>query len=66
MSMVVKQIEIPRQCRYIYIDYNNSWLNAITSNQAEKYIRYNRLEIVGTEIVGESYIVKVRKADSFL
>ena len=66
MSMVVKQIEIPRQCRYIFLDYNNSWLSVRSSNQAEKYIKYNRLEIVGTEIVGESYIVKVRKADSFL
>ena len=66
MSMVVKQIEIPGQCRYIFLDYNNSWLSVRSTNQAEKYIKYNRLEIVGTEIVGESYIVKVRKADSFL
>ena len=66
MSMVIKQIEIPRQCRYIYIDYNNSWLNAITSNQAERFIKYNRLEIVGSDIVGDCYIVKVKKADSFL
>jgi len=66
MSMVVKQIEIPRQCRYIFLDYNNSWLSVRSTNQAEKYIKYNRLEIVGTEIVGDCYVVKVKKADSFL
>ena len=65
MNMKVK-IEIPGQCRYIFLDYNNSWLSVRSTNQAEKFIRYNRLEVVGEEVVGESYVVKVKRADSFL
>lgn len=60
------KIEIPTTCRYIFLDYNNSWFNAKSSTEAEKYIRYNRLEIVGESVFGDMYIVKVRKADSFL
>ncbi len=66
ISIMKLKIEIPTTCRYIFLDYNNSWFNARSSTEAEKYIRYNRLEIVGESVFGDMYIVKVRKADSFL
>jgi|ETNvirenome_6_85_1030632.scaffolds.fasta_scaffold440100_1 hypothetical protein len=66
ISIMKLKIELPKKCRYIFLDYNNSWLNAQSTTKAEKYIRYNRLEIVGENVINDMYIVKVRKADSFL
>jgi len=60
------KIEIPRQCRYIRLDQNGVWTNPKSSLNAERIIKGNNLEIVGEEVFGDVYIVRVRKADSFL
>ena len=66
MSMVTKQLEIPRNCRWIFVNYNNNLKPFKTTKEVLHFIEGNRLEIVGQQSMRGIYIVVVKKADSFL
>ena len=66
MSMVTKQLEIPRGCRYIFVNYNNTLRPFRSTKEVLHFIEGNRLEIVDQQTFNESYVVVVKKADSFL
>ena len=65
--MVLKQkIELPLDCRYIFVNYNNNLKPFTTTKEVLHFIEGNRLEIVDQQTFNESYVVVVKKADSFL
>ena len=66
MSMVTKQLEIPRDCRWIFVNYNNNLKPFRTTKEVLHFIEGNRLEIVDQQNMQGIYIVVVKKADSFL
>lgn len=66
MSMVTKQLEIPRDCRWIFVNYNNNLKPFRTTKEVLHFIEGNRLEIVDQQSMQGIYIVVVKKADSFL
>ena len=66
MSMVTKQLEIPRDCRWIFVNYNNNLKPFKTTKEVLHFIEGNRLEIVDQQSMQGIYIVVVKKADSFL
>ena len=66
MSMVTKQLEIPRDCRWIFVNYNNNLKPFRTTKEVLHFIEGNRLEIVDQQSMQGVYIVVVKKADSFL
>ena len=66
MSMVTKQLEIPLNCRWIFVNYNNNLKPFRTTKEVLHFIEGNRLEIVGQQNMQGIYIVVVKKADSFL
>ena len=66
MSMVTKQLEIPRDCRWIFVNYNNNLKPFKTTKEVLHFIEGNRLEVVDQQSMQGIYIVVVKKADSFL
>lgn len=66
MSMITKQLEIPRDCRWIFVNYNNNLKPFRTTKEVLHFIEGNRLEIVDQQSMQGIYIVVVKKADSFL
>jgi len=64
--MVTKQLEIPRDCRWIFVNYNNNLKPFKTTKEVLHFIEGNRLEIVDQQNMKGIYIVVVKKADSFL
>ena len=66
MSMVTKQLEIPRDCRWIFVNYNNNLKPFRTTKEVLHFIEGNRLEVVDQQNMQGIYIVVVKKADSFL
>ena len=65
--MVLKQkIELPLDCRYIFVNYNNTLRPFRSTKEVLHFIEGNRLEIVDQQTFNESYVVVVKKADSFL
>ena len=67
MIMVLKQkIELPLDCRYIFVNYNNNLKPFKTTKEVLHFIEGNRLEIVDQQTFNESLVVLVKKADSFL
>ena len=65
--MVLKQkIELPLDCRYIFVNYNNSHRPFRSTKEVLHFIEGNRLEIVDQQTFNQSYVVVVKKADSFL
>lgn len=66
MSMITKQLEIPRDCRWIFVNYNNNLKPFRTTKEVLHFIEGNRLEIVDQQNMQGIYIVVVKKADSFL
>ena len=65
--MVLKQkIELPLDCRYIFVNYNNNLKPFKTTKEVLHFIEGNRLEIVDQQSMQGIYIVVVKKADSFL
>ena len=66
MSMVTKQLEIPRDCRWIFVNYNNNLKPFETTKEVLHFIEGNRLEVVDQQSMKGIYIVVVKKADSFL
>jgi hypothetical protein len=67
MIMVLKQkIELPLDCRYIFVNYNNTLKPFKTTKEVLHFIEGNRLEIVDQQNMQGIYIVVVKKADSFL
>ena len=66
MNMVTKQLEIPRDCRWIFVNYNNNLKPFKTTKEVLHFIEGNRLEIVDQQSMQGIYIVVVKKADSFL
>ena len=66
MSMVTKQLEIPRNCRWVFVNYNNNLKPFKTTKEVLHFIEGNRLEIVDQQNMQGIYIVVVKKADSFL
>jgi hypothetical protein len=66
MSMVTKQLEIPRNCRWIFVNYNNNLKPFKTTKEVLHFIEGNRLEVVDQQNMQGIYIVVVKKADSFL
>jgi hypothetical protein len=66
MSMVTKQLEIPRDCRWIFVNYNNNLKPFKTTKEVLHFIEGNRLEVVDQQNMQGIYIVVVKKADSFL
>ena len=66
MNMVTKQLEIPRNCRWVFVNYNNNLKPFKTTKEVLHFIEGNRLEIVDQQNMQGIYIVVVKKADSFL
>ena len=66
MSMVTKQLEIPLDCRWIFVNYNNNLKPFKTTKEVLHFIEGNRLEVVDKQNMQGIYIVVVKKADSFL
>ena len=66
MSMVIKQLEIPRDCRWIFVNYNNNLKPFKTTKEVLHFIEGNRLEVVDQQTFNQNYVVVVKKADSFL
>ena len=66
MSMETKQLEIPLNCRWIFVNYNNNLKPFRTTKEVLHFIEGNRLEIVDQQNMQGIYIVVVKKADSFL
>ena len=66
MNMVIKQLEIPRDCRWIFVNYNNNLKPFKTTKEVLHFIEGNRLEIVDQQTFNQNYVVVVKKADSFL
>ena len=64
--MVTKQLEIPRDCRWIFVNYNNNLKPFRTTKEVLHFIEGNRLEVVDQQNMQGIYIVVVKKADSFL
>jgi hypothetical protein len=64
--MVTKQLEIPRDCRWIFVNYNNNLKPFKTTKEVLHFIEGNRLEVVDQQNMQGIYIVVVKKADSFL
>lgn len=65
--MVLKQrLNLPRDCRWIFVNYNNNLKPFKTTKEVLHFIEGNRLEIVDQQTFNESYVVVVKKADSFL
>ena len=62
----METIEIPRECSQLVINFNNTWKIFTSSHQAERFCRNRRLEIVSKEVVGTSWVITVKKADSFI
>ena len=63
---IMEIIEIPRQCSTLVINFNNTWRIFTSSHQAERFCRNRRLEIVSKEVVGTSWVITVKRADSFI
>jgi hypothetical protein len=59
-------IEIPGVCRQLVINFNNTWRIFNSSREAERFCRNNKLEVVSREIVGSSWVVTVKRADSYI
>ncbi len=65
--MILKQnIELPIDCRYIFVNYNNTLRPFSSTKEVLHFIEGNRLEIVDQQRFNENYVVVVKKADSFL
>jgi len=65
--MILKQnIELPIDCRYIFVNYNNTLRPFSSTKEVLHFIEGNRLEIVDQQRFNESYVVVVKRADSFL
>ena len=65
--MVLKQrLNLPVDCRWIFVNYNNNLKPFKTTKEVLHFIEGNRLEIVDQQTFNESYVVVVKKADSFL
>jgi hypothetical protein len=62
----MKGIEIPSKCRRLILNENNSFKVFTDSHSCNRYIVRNRLEIYSEEIVGDQFIVTVKKQDSFV
>jgi len=59
-------IEIPGVCRQLVINFNNTWRIFNSSREAERFCRNNKLEVVSREIVKSSWVVTVKRADSYI
>ena len=66
MSMVIKQLELPQDCLWIFVNYNNNLKPFKTTKEVLHFIEGNRLEIVDQQKFNQNYVVVVKKADSFL
>ena len=67
MSMVLKQrLNLPRDCRWIFVNYNNNLKPFKTTKEVLHFIEGNRLEVVDQQTFNQNYVVVVKKADSFL
>jgi len=64
--MVIKQLEIPRDCRWVFVNYNNNLKPFKTTKEVLHFIEGNRLEVVDQQKFNQNYVVVVKKADSFL
>jgi hypothetical protein len=65
--MVLKQrLNLPLDCRWIFVNYNNNLKPFKTTKEVLHFIEGNRLEIVDQQTFNQSYVVVVKKADSFL
>ena len=62
----MKGLEIPSKCRQLILNENNSFKVFTDSHSCNRYINRNRLEIYSEEIVGDQFIVTVKKQDSFV
>jgi hypothetical protein len=62
----MKGLEIPSKCRRLILNENNSFKVFTDSHSCNRYIVRNRLEIYTEEIVGDQFIVTVKKQDSFV
>jgi len=62
----MKGLEIPSKCRRLILNENNSFKVFTDSHSCNRYIVRNRLEIYSEEIVGDQFIVTVKKQDSFV
>ena len=60
----MKGLEIPSKCRQLILNENNSFKVFTDSHSCNRYIVRNRLEIYTEEIVGDQFIVTVKKQDS--
>ena len=65
--MVLKQrLNLPRDCRWIFVNYNNTLRPFRSTKEVLHFIEGNRLEIVDQQTFNDSLVVVVKKADSFL
>ena len=65
--MVLKQkIELPLDCRYIFVNYNNTLRLTRSTKEVLHFIEGNRLEIVDQQTFNESYVVVVKKQIAFI
>jgi hypothetical protein len=62
----MKGLEIPSKCRRLILNENNTFKVFTDSHSCNRYIVRNRLEIYTEEIVGDQFIVTVKKQDSFV
>lgn len=64
--MSMDSLTIPSNCRQMVVNHNGYWLSFQSSSQAERYCRLSRLEIVDKEVVGNTWVITVKKQDSFI
>ena len=62
----MKGLQIPSKCRRLILNENNTFKVFTDSHSCNRYIVRNRLEIYSEEIVGDQFIVTVKKQDSFV
>ncbi len=62
----MKGLQIPSNCRQLILSENKSWKVFTDSHSCNRYIVRNRLEVHTEEVVGDQFIVTVKKQDSFV
>jgi len=60
------KLDMPIDCRHIVVAFNKSHRIFPSTYDVERFCKNNKLEIVGTESVMGSYIVTVKRADSYI
>ena len=58
------KIDMPRDCRQIFVAFNRSVRIFPSTSEVERYCRRNRLEVVSQENQMGSFIVTLKRADS--